>query len=63
MNFTLKKTKRKEIAIYKSLYIKENLVKQIEEIARVNETSFNNVIISMIESCLNEQKEEEKINN
>lgn len=63
MNFTLKKTKRKEIAIYKSLYIKENLVKQIEEIARVNDTSFNNVIISMIESCLNEQKEEEKINN
>lgn len=63
MNFTLKKTKRKEIAIYKSLYIKENLVKKIEEIARVNETSFNNVIISMIESCLNEQKEEEKINN
>ena len=63
MNFTLKKTKRKEIAIYKSLYIKENLVKQIEEIARANDTSFNNVIISMIESCLNEQKEEEKINN
>ncbi len=63
MNFTLKKTKRKEIAIYKSLYIKENLVKKIEEIARVNDTSFNNVIISMIESCLNEQKEEEKINN
>ena len=63
MNFTLKKTKRKEIAIYKSLYIKENLVKQIEEIARANDTSFNNVIISMIESCLNEQKEEEKIKN
>ena len=63
MNFTLKKTKRKEIAIYKSLYIKENLVKKIEEIERVNDTSFNNVIISMIESCLNEQKEEEKINN
>ena len=63
MNFTLKKTKRKEIAIYKYLYIKENLVKKIEEIARVNDTSFNNVIISMIESCLNEQKEEEKINN
>ena len=63
MNFTLKKTKRKEIAIYKSLYIKENLVKKIEEIARVNDTSFNNVIISMIESCLNEQKEEEKIDS
>ena len=61
MNFTLKKTKGKEIAIYKSLYIKENLVQKIEEIAKKNDTSFNNVIISMIEHCLNEEKEE--VNN
>ncbi len=61
MNFTLKKTKGKEIAIYKSLYIKENLVQKIEEIAKENDTSFNNVIISMIEHCLNEEKEE--VNN
>ena len=63
MNFTLKKTKGKEIAIYKSLYIKENLVQKIEEIAKENDTSFNNVIISMTEHCLNEEKKEEKVNN
>lgn len=44
MNFTLKKTKGKEIA-------------------KENDTSFNNVIISMIEHCLNEEKKEEKVNN
>jgi hypothetical protein len=52
MNFTLKKTKEKETAVYKSLYIKEALAQKIEDIARENNTSFNNVIISMIEYCL-----------
>ena len=53
--FEIKKTKQKEAASYKSLYIKDKLVKEIEKIARENNTSFNNVIISMIESCLNEK--------
>lgn len=52
MNFTLKKTKEKETAVYKSLYIKETLSQKVEDIARENNTSFNNVIISMIEYCL-----------
>ena len=47
-----KKTKEKEPAGYKSLYIKEKLIKEIEKIAKDNNTSFNNVIISMIEQCL-----------
>ena len=50
--FKVKPTKNKEPAIYKSLYIKEKLVKEIEKIASCNNTSFNNVIISMIEKCL-----------
>ena len=52
MEFVLKSTKKKENSIYKSLYIKEDLAKKIEEIAKVNNTSFNNVIVSMIEFCL-----------
>ena len=52
MNFVPKNTKKKESSIYKSLYIKEDLVKKIEEIANINNTSFNNVVISMIEFCL-----------
>ena len=52
MNFVPKNTKQKENSLYKSLYIKEELAKKVEEIAKVNNTSFNNVIISMIEFCL-----------
>jgi len=60
MKFVLKKTREKEISLYKSLYIKEELVKRIEKLAIENNTSFNNVIISMIEHCLNETENEEK---
>lgn len=56
MTFIPKKTKEKETAVYKSLYIKEDLVKQIEKIAKENDTSFNNVVISMIEDCLKKGK-------
>ncbi len=55
MAFTLKKTKEKELSVYKSLYIKEDLAKEVEKIAKDNETSFNNVIISMIEECLKDE--------
>lgn len=55
MAFVLKKTKEKESAVYKSLYIKENLVQLIDKIAKDNNTSFNNVVISMIESCLKQK--------
>lgn len=60
MEFVLKNTKQKETSVYKSLYIKEDLAKKIEEIAKDNETSFNNVIISMIEYCLLEDDDRDK---
>ncbi len=53
--FVPKDTKKKESSVYKSLYIKEDLSKKIEEIAKANNTSYNNVIISMIEFCLLEE--------
>lgn len=56
MSFVPKKTKEKEPSVYKSLYIREVLVKEIEKIAKENDTSFNNVIISMIEECLKKNK-------
>ncbi len=52
MKFTVKKTQEKESASYKSLYIKDSLVKEIDKIAKENNTSFNNVVVSMIETCL-----------
>lgn len=54
-NVKIKKTQNKEPDSYKSLYIKDKLVKQIEKIDTENNTSFNNVIISMIEQCLKEK--------
>ena len=60
MKFVPKDTKKKENSVYKSLYIKEELVKKVEEIAEVNNTSFNNVIVSMIEFCLLDESDESK---
>ena len=63
MKFVPKNTKKKENSLYKSLYIKEDLVKKIEEIAKENNTSFNNVIISMIEFCLLSDNDQDTNNN
>lgn len=52
MKFVPKKTKEKNPSTYKTLYLKEDLVKEIEKIAKENDTSFNNVVVSMIETCL-----------
>lgn len=57
MNFEIKRTKEKEAKTYKSLYIKQTLA---DEIAKENKTSWNNVVISMIESCLNNKWEVSK---
>ena len=54
MNFKIRKTQEKEPAAYKTLYIKQSLLEKVDEIAKQNNTSWNNVVISMIESCLEE---------
>lgn len=55
MKFELKKAAAKDEALYKTLYIKKSLAEQVEKIAAENKTSFNNVVVSMIESCLKEE--------
>lgn len=54
MSFEIKQTKKKVEARYKSLYISESLANRVQKIADENNTSFNNVVISMIEACLND---------
>lgn len=54
MKFELKRTKGKQETVYKTIYIKQTLVEKIDKIAKENNTSFNNVVVSMIESCLQE---------
>lgn len=53
--FEPKKTKNKKESVIKSLYLHQDLVEKIEEIATVHDTSFNNVVVSMIEKCLDEE--------
>ena len=46
------KSRRKEVLCYRTLYITQTLVDQINHIAQINDTNFNQVVISMIEHCL-----------
>ena len=39
-------------AWYKSIYLRLTLIDALENIAKENDTSFNNVVVSMIERCL-----------
>ena len=60
MGFQMKPTRKKVSSVYKSLYINEQLAERVEQMAKENETSFNNVVISMIEHCLAETEEEKR---
>lgn len=49
MAFTPKSTKKKVQAGYKTLYITDELSDKISELAKKHDTSFNNIVISIIE--------------
>ena len=55
MDFKIKLNEERGDSTYKTLYIKQSLVDQIAEIAKAYNTSWNNVVVSMIESCLKEE--------
>lgn len=42
---------------YKTIYLPKSLIEKVEKIADDNSTSFNNVVVSMIEYCLEENNE------
>ena len=56
----IKPTKKKSEAGYKTIYIKEELEKKIEEIAIECDTSFNNVVISFLEFGVENYKEDKE---
>ena len=55
MAFKLKPTRGKRSASYKTVYLPQNTIDDIAAIAKDNNTSFNNVVVSMIEHCLYEE--------
>lgn len=56
MPFNPKPTKQKVKAGYKSLYIRDELSEKINELAKKHNTSFNNVVISIIEDFFNKEQ-------
>lgn len=59
MAFVLKPTRKKANATYKTIYLPQQVNDAVVAIAKANNTSFNNVVVSMIESCLDEQDDVE----
>ncbi len=55
MPFVPKETKKKVEAGYKTIYLRQTLIDKINRIAQENSTSFNNVVVSMIERCLEDE--------
>ena len=53
MAFNPKPTKQKVKAEYKTLYITSELVEKLNKLAKDYDTSFNNVVISIIEDFFN----------
>ena len=49
MEFTPKSTRKKVQAGYKTLYITDELAEKLNELAKRYDTSFNNIVISIIE--------------
>lgn len=56
MSFKPKATKGKVQAGYKTLYIKDELVQKINELAKKHETSFNNIVVSILEDFFEENQ-------
>ena len=57
MYLKLKPTSKKVKAGYKTLYITDELAGKVEEIAKNNNTSFNNVVISILEEFFCKDKQ------
>ncbi len=54
MPFQPKKTKNKVASSYRTIYISDALREKVNAVAQKYDTSFNNIVISMIEYCLND---------
>ena len=57
MPFEPGKAKMKKESVYKTLYISEELVEKVDQLAAENDTSFNKMVVTMIKYCLKEMEE------
>ena len=54
MSIEIDLKKSKVNANYKTIYLKNEMIEKINKIANKNDTSFNNIVVNMIEYCLKE---------
>ncbi len=54
MSIYINLKKNKVEASYKTVYLKNDLIDKLDKIAKDNNTSFNNVIVNMLEYCIND---------
>lgn len=60
MPFEPKKTRNKVESAYKSIYLRQTMIDELDRLAAKHGTSFNNIVVTMIEQCLKDIKEEEE---
>ena len=60
MPFEPKKTRRKVESAYKSIYLRQTVIDELDRLAAKYGTSFNNIVVTMIEQCLEDIKKEEE---
>ncbi len=54
MPFQPKKTRNKVESAYKSIYLRQTVIDELNALAAKHNTSFNNIVATMIDQCLEE---------
>lgn len=60
MPFEPKKTRRKVESAYKSIYLRQTVIDELDRLAAKHNTSFNNIVVTMVEERLEELRKEEQ---
>lgn len=55
MSIYINMKKNRVEASYKTVYLKNDLIGKLDKIAKENDTSFNNVVVNMLEYCTNNE--------
>ena len=59
MPFQPKKTRGKVESAYKSIYLRQTVIDELNRLAVKYNTSFNNIVVTMIEQCLEDIRKED----
>lgn len=59
MPFKPQKTRNKVESVYKSIYLKRTTIEELDKLAAKYHTSFNNIVVTMVEDRLEELRKEE----